>query len=522
MQLDKLPINTNGKIDKNALPTNFSIKKANAQIVKPTNKNEELLLNIFKKVLNTDDIGITDDFFEIGGDSLTAMKVQVEAISNNLNISYGDIFKNSTVKTLAQCLNNKTVEHSNTKVDFSKYDKLLAKNTISNNVPLEYTSAGNVLLTGFTGFLGAHILDSFLKKEKGRIYCLIRDKNDMPAEQRLKNVLNFYFENKYDKYIGNRIILIKGDITLDNLGLDNIQYNDLGNNIDTVIHSAALVKHFGTFKEFQDININGTQKIVDFCKQFNKKLLHISTISVSGNALAEQSNVKNDFSEDKISDETNFYIGQNIENFYIKSKFEAEHIVLDAILDGLPAYVIRMGNLTSRFTEGKFQQNHYENAFVNRIKSILQIGYAPDYLLNSYVEFTPIDYCGDAIIDLASHFNKEYSVFHLLNEKHVTMKRLYNTFKELGINIHAVSSDKFIEIINNLLKDDSKKSYLEGIINDLDENKKLVYESNVKIESEFSKNILKKLGFEWPYIDKTYIRNYLKYLTDIGYFNLKI
>lgn len=522
MQLDKLPINTNGKIDKNALPTNFSIKKANAQIVKPTNKNEELLLNIFKKVLNTDDIGITDDFFEIGGDSLTAMKVQVEAISNNLNISYGDIFKNSTVKTLAQCLNNKTVEHSNTKVDFSKYDKLLAKNTISNNVPLEYTSAGNVLLTGFTGFLGAHILDSFLKKEKGRIYCLIRDKNDMPAEQRLKNVLNFYFENKYDKYIGNRIILIKGDITLDNLGLDNIQYNDLGNNIDTVIHSAALVKHFGTFKEFQDININGTQKIVDFCKQFNKKLLHISTISVSGNALAEQSNVKNDFSEDKIFDETNFYIGQNIENFYIKSKFEAEHIVLDAILDGLPAYVIRMGNLTSRFTEGKFQQNHYENAFVNRIRSILQIGYAPDYLLNSYVEFTPIDYCGDAIIDLASHFNKEYSVFHLLNEKHVTMKRLYNTFKELGINIHAVSSDQFIEIINNLLKDDSKKSYLEGIINDLDENKKLVYESNVKIESEFSKNILKKLGFEWPYIDKTYIKNYLKYLTDIGYFNLKI
>ena len=522
MQLEKLPINTNGKIDKKALPTNFSIKKANNHIVQPTNKNEELLLNIFKKILNTDDIGITDDFFELGGDSLTAMKLQVEAISNNLNISYGDIFKNSTVKALALCLNNTVEKNFNSNIDFSKYDKLLAKNTISNNVTLEYTSAGNVLLTGFTGFLGAHVLDSFLKKEKGRIYCLIRDKNEMSAEQRLKNVLNFYFENKYDKYIGNRIILVKGDITLPNLGLENTQYQDLAKNIDTVIHSAALVKHFGTFKEFEDINIKGTQKIVDFCKQFNLKLLHISTISVSGNALAEQANVKNNFSEDKIFNETNFYIGQNIENFYIKSKFEAERIVLDAILAGLPAYVIRMGNLTSRFTEGKFQQNHYENAFVNRIKSILQIGYAPDYLFKSYVEFTPIDYCGDAIIDLASHFNKDYSVFHLLNDKHVTMKRLYTTFKELGINIKAVSSDEFIKIINELLKDDSKKSYLEGIINDLDENKKLIYESNVKIESDFSKKILEKLGFEWPYINKTYIKNYLKYLTDIGYFNIKM
>ena len=34
-----------------------------------------------------------------------------------------------------------------------------------------------MLLTGFTGFLGAHILDSFIKKETGTVYCLIRSKN---------------------------------------------------------------------------------------------------------------------------------------------------------------------------------------------------------------------------------------------------------------------------------------------------------------------------------------------------------
>ncbi len=103
-----------------------------------------------------------------------------------------------------------------------------------------------MLLTGFTGFLGAHILDSFLKKENGNIYCLIRDKENVPALQRLKEYFEFlFFEDRYDKFIGNRIQLINGDITLENLGLSLKDYEKLGKNIQTVIHSAALVKHYG-------------------------------------------------------------------------------------------------------------------------------------------------------------------------------------------------------------------------------------------------------------------------------------
>ena len=396
------------------------------------------------------------------------------------------------------------------------------RNSLKNIKTLEYESLGNVLLTGFTGFLGAHILDSFLKKEKGTIYCLIREKENVPALQRLKNTLNFYFEDKYDKYIGNRIKLVNGDISYENLGLSLDEYTKLGKNISTVIHSAALVKHYGTYEEFEKINIIGTKNVVKLSIDFNLKMMHISTISISGNVLAEQANIKNNFTEDKYYNETNFYIEQNIENLYVNSKFKGEDIVLEAISKGLKAYIFRMGNLTSRFSEGKFQQNHFENAFVNRFKSILQIGFAPDYLLDGYVEFTPIDYCADAIIDLASHYNNEYSVFHLLNDNHVQMKRLCKELETIGIPIKIVSSKKFKEIINNLLQDDETKDYLQGIINDFDENQKLVYESDVKIESEFTKKILENIGFNWPYIDTNYLKNYFKYLAQIGYFNINI
>ena len=250
--------------------------------------------------------------------------------------------------------------------------------------------------------------------------------------------------------------------------------------------------------------------------------MHISTISVSGNNLAEGSNINNHFQEGKIFDETNFYIGQNLENLYARSKFEAEKLVLDAISNGLSASILRMGNLTSRFSEGKFQQNHFENAFVNRFKSFLQIGIFPKELLNLYCEFTPIDYCGDAIINIASHFNKNYTVFHLLNEKHVFLDRLFNMLSDIGIHINLIPEAEFAKDIQEILNDPKRRPLIEGIINDLTSDKKLIYQSDVNIKSDFTKEFLYKTGFEWPYIDVNYIRNYFKYFIDIGYFNTTI
>ena len=525
MQLDRLPINANGKINRKELPTDFS-KTINrvSTILPPRNKTEEILLSIFKKVLNLDKIGVTDNFFDFGGDSLTAMKVQVECLSHNISIAYGDIFEYQTVEKLAKHINTKvTSEDKHDYIeDYKKYDSIIASNKITTNMDLEYTPISNVLLTGFTGFLGAHVLDSFIKNETGNIYCLIRNKDNFTAEQRLKNVLHFYFGNSYDYLIGKRIHLVEGDITLDNLGLSDEDYRNLGNKLTTVIHCAALVKHYGNYSAFKEINIDGTKRIVDLCEEFNLRLLHVSTISISGNNLAEGANIENYFGKDINFDETNFYVGQNLKNAYVHSKFEAERIVLDGISRGVSACILRMGNLTSRFSEGKFQQNHFENAFVNRFKSFLQIGYFPDYMLGLYAEFTPIDYCGDAIIKIATHFNKKYNVFHLLNENHVDLDKLYDTMVKLGIPIKVVDEQEFKNILSNLLKDPVKKTYLEGIINDLNSDKKLVYESEVKIKSDFSKEILAKMGFKWPIIDERYLKNYFKYLADIGYFNINI
>ena len=527
MQVKKLPKNQNGKIDKNSLPEIEVKEKKSRKILLPTNEMEEKLSNIFKAILGVEEISIDDNFFECGGDSISAMKLQIEALKQDINITYGDIFKYPTIKELAQSLNNKLEIENNSTVnekDLYKYDNIIKTNNVKEleNSDIANTPIGNVLLTGVTGFLGAHILDSYLKNETGTIYCLIRSKNYRTPLERLKNTLNFYFKDKYDEYIGTRIICVEGDITQNNLSLTKSEYEKLGNSINTVIHSAALVKHFGNYREFEEINIKGTKNVIKLCEEFKLKLMHISTISVSGNNFAEGSYIENNIKEEIMYGEDRFYIGQNLENLYVKSKFLAEKEVLDAISNGVQAYILRMGNLTSRFSEGKFQQNHLENAFVNRVKTFLQLGCAPEYMIDGYAEFTPIDYCGEAIIKIANHYDSRFSIFHLLNHKHLLLTKFYEILQQLGINFKIVSSEEFSLMIDNMLKDENKSTIIQGIVRDLNEKKELIYESNIKIKSEFSKNFLKMLDFEWPEIDKKYIERYLNYLIDIGYLNIKL
>ena len=221
------------------------------------------------------------------------------------------------------------------------------------------------MLIGSTGYLGVHILDEYLKKHRGTIYCLVRKKNNEEPLARLKQKIIFYFGNEYYEKYKKRIQVIEGDIVYKELKLSQEDYSLLKSTITTVINAGALVKHFGTPELFNQINVDGTRNVVDFCKETNKRLIHISTISVSGNGEKEESieETSENINDKKVFKENTLYIKQNISGIYTITKYKAEMIVLSAIKDGLNAQILRMGNITNRYSDGVFQQNVEENAF---------------------------------------------------------------------------------------------------------------------------------------------------------------
>ena len=344
--LEKFPYTPNGKIDKKALklPEEVLSNSREAEYIAPRTDLEKQFCAIWEQILNVSPIGITDNFFELGGDSILAMNLNLELKSITDSISYADIFKFPTITELVKKSKSKDEDYDFKYMEknYDKYADLLNGNIqVPNKNTLKYQNCGNVLITGATGFLGMHVLESFINKEKGKAYCIVRAEPGLTAGAKLHQKLNYYFGNKYDKLIGKRIFALTGDICKTGFGLNQEDLSTISNDVDVVINTAARVAHYGNYYEFYNINVKSVQYAVDFCKSFNKKLYHISTLSVSGEAF-DTSIANNKQNATTLFRENNLYIGQSLENVYVRSKFEAECLVLDSIIDGLDAYILRV------------------------------------------------------------------------------------------------------------------------------------------------------------------------------------
>lgn len=120
-------------------------------------------------------VGIQDDFFDNGGDSLTAIEYTAKAHSMGIDFSLQNVFDYPTVQLLCDFLEKGESPKVNYRAsDFDKYQKLFEKNRIEESFVLKKKALGNILLTGATGFLRAHVLDCLMREEIGKIYCLVR------------------------------------------------------------------------------------------------------------------------------------------------------------------------------------------------------------------------------------------------------------------------------------------------------------------------------------------------------------
>jgi len=99
MQLEKFPINNSGKIDKKALPE-ISTKAKKQKIISNSNKTLEILLNVFKKILNIDTLNIDDDYFMLGGDSIKAIQIISALQPHNIKLEVKDIFELRTIEKI--------------------------------------------------------------------------------------------------------------------------------------------------------------------------------------------------------------------------------------------------------------------------------------------------------------------------------------------------------------------------------------------------------------------------------------
>lgn len=521
LQMDKFPLTPNGKTDVKNLPLP-QLTKVGGDYIAPKNNIEEAFCHAFENILGIEKVSTTDSFFELGGTSLTATRVIIEAKNYGYNISYADVFSHPTVQKLAQLVGGITEDYIDTDItdyDYTKINTLLAANNLDSFKKGERLTLGNVLLTGATGYLGIHILHNLLENHikqhsQNKVYCLVRHgKNGVSSEIRLKDLLFYYFENNYNEFFGNQLIVIDGDVTnmeaFNQVPLQNVDDIPL-----TVINCAAIVKHFSNGTEIEDINIGGLQNCVDYCLRIGARLIQTSTNSTGGLSQNGYPDPKTNFSEQL------HYFGQSLTSKYTHSKFLAERIVLESIIEkGLVAKVVRLGNLAPRVCDGEFQINFRSNSAMGRLHIFQMLGAYSYSLAVGKVEFSPIDEVAEAILLLATT-PKECCVFHPFNDHMVKLgdviQEIANT---LNVKIEEVEDDVFNDRLNEAAQDPEKAKVLQSM---------LAYKTDKKVTvSGFAKynpytiQVLARLGFHWNVTSWDYVQRFINAIAALDFFEDK-
>ncbi len=513
VQMEEMPLTLNGKVDKGLLPEPALEVKAAFEYTPPSNDIEEKLVKAWKEVLKVESIGVNDNIFDYEVDSLTIMRVLVNVLEYGWDISMQDFYVYLTIKDLAKKIMGNNPDTEKALNHEQKVIKLKESRELLRDLSLEEPK--NIFVTGATGYLGMHIIESAILHTEADIYCLVRGKSFLSAKERLLEKLEFYFEDRYNGLVDERIFVVEGDISKERMGLDERVYRDLCAKIDLVIHGAALVKHFGDYDRFKDTNIYGTENMIAFCRESGAKLNYISTISISGD-LFKQDRDDMEFSENDL------YIGQSFdENVYIKSKFQAEKIIFKAAEKGLKASVFRVGNLTGRYSDGHFQSNIHENRFYNTLKFYIQLGMVSSGDLSRKVEFTPVDICAEAIVKLAKiRSNDGLRAYHLFNSNSLELKEVIDILNSLGCSIEMVEEEAFSCILEDAVKEDGKKELMLNVINDIYGSSRRVFEPSVNVTSEISNLFLERLNISWPRIQEDYIKKIYVYMNESGFLDM--
>ncbi len=423
VRLTQIPFTTSGKVDRRRLPAP-ELQRIARVLTPPENVAQALVVDAFARSLGQTALGIDDDFFELGGNSLKAVAV-VAALASDFRITANDLFRLRTARAVAREIPMQRGDlrrqlaalvssiredpHADPLGEPSIASAVLRyrdRCQLYETVPLERReSYRNIFLTGATGFLGGYLLHDLLATTDAKIHVAVRAKSRKEAWDRLTTRAAYSFGPGTLEAVRRRVILVVSDLSKPSLGLDNGTLDALRRTIDCVIHSAALTKHYGDYSTFVAANVDATRNIIALARDASAHFNMVSTTSVAaGNIDGKKYSLFTEFDCD---------VGQVADNHYVRTKLEAEKAVVELRKSGLVANIFRVGFLAGDSRTLRFQENADDSGFVQQLRSFAALKCIPFGALTR--SFCPVNEVSAAILALLPLRSLSSETHHIEN-----------------------------------------------------------------------------------------------------------
>ena len=441
--LNAFPLTPNGKVDRRALPKPAARRgDLDVPFVVPKTPLEQELADIWSEVLQVNHIGINDNFFDLGGDSLRLIQLlsQIEVMYPNV-LSFNDFFSNPTIVGLVKQVEQFKPSGTPTSSDRMTLNQLQSEANLEIALPGYtpdvscWTQPESIFLTGATGFIGASVLFELLQKTQASIYCLIRAQTPELAYQKLQATFERYLPGF--QLPNARIYPVLGDLSQPLFALSEGQFNLLAGLIDVIYHIGANTNLLYPYQSLKPVNVLGTQSVLEFASTTKLKPLHyISTLDVFESLAA--TGVSIIYEQDSIAQ------GSGITGGYAQSKWVAEQLVTSAAIKGLPLCIYRPGMVTGHSQTGI---SNPEDLMCRLLRSFIQLESAPD--LDWMLDMTPVDYVSKAIVHISRQQESLGTAFHLVNPQPIPLSQIVGQLISFGHPIKQVSFEQWKASLNN-------------------------------------------------------------------------
>ncbi|ORA59312.1 non-ribosomal peptide synthetase [Mycobacteroides franklinii] len=443
--VEAMPLTVNGKLDKRSLPA--PVYQDAARYRAPANAVERTIADIYVHALGIDRVGVDDSFFDLGGDSISAMRV-VAAINTALDVDLAvwTLFEAPSVRSLSTHVDGAAcsaavVETSRTscasvhgrgatRVSASDLtlDKFIDVATLATNHTRPHATggAGKVLLTGATGFLGRHLVLHWLNEMArvgGTLTCLVRASSNEEARRRLEKSFDSgdpELMAHFDTLAVGRLEVVAGDKGEPGLGLDTQTWQRLAESVDLIVDSAAFVNSVLPYDELFTPNVVGTAELIRLA--LTTKLKSYSFVSTSdvGRQIerpkfTEAADIR-DISPSRVVD-------ASYANGYANSKWAAEVLLREAHdTFGLPVAVFR-SSMVMADTSYAGQLN-VADTVSRMVLSIMATGIVPGsfYQLDrhghrqrAHFDGLPVEFVAAAIATLGAQVVDGFETYHVMN-----------------------------------------------------------------------------------------------------------
>ena len=261
------------------------------------------------------------------------------------------------------------------------------------------------LLTGSTGYIGAHIACNLLSDSAEPLNLLVRARDEQEARERLWHSFQLHVEfPRLDEFLRTRIRIFRGDLTSPRFGLAPDEYAEMVRTTDSVIHCAASLNRKSE-KSCLNVNLRGTLEVVQLAMRARdqhglRRFSHVSTVAVAGHRANEV------VQEDQAID-----WNRSDYDPYARTKKFCEHMVRELLHD-VPRTIFRPSIVLGDSRRPETNQFDMVRAFV----FLAGLPVLP-FRATDQIDIVPVNYVADAVSTLHMKDKPEHEIYHLSSGK---------------------------------------------------------------------------------------------------------